>query len=130
MILFFIGAAAITWAAFLLYVTAMGLHTLSRAGMAVASPMTPLNSLREYLSRYWPKLIPQWFLGIALFLVVWDNEAVFGLLRFPMIGNKPLIRLGLAMVLGWFSDSVLDMFLTLFHIAERPAKLPDGPVQP
>lgn len=105
---------------FLLYVCAIALHTLSRAGMAAKSEYGPWNSLKAYVGAHLYQLIPQWFLGLMLFLVLWDNAAAYGPLQIPALGDTPLVKLGLAGVLGWFSDSILDKLLGLLHLEKKP----------
>lgn len=116
----------LSWLAFFCYAVAIAMHTMARAGLTVKSD-TPLNSLREYLGRYWPKLIPQWVLGVALFMLFWNNEALGGLLQFPQVASRPIHKLAMALIVGWFSDSVLDKVLALVHLEGKVAPPPEGP---
>lgn len=115
---------------FILYFVAQLIHTFSRAGLSAKKEYTPWNSIRQYFAIHWPQLMAQYFLSIALLLMVWDNDKIGGLLALPAMSDTPYSKYGLAIILGWFSDSFLDKLLGFFNLDRKPPRPEDETKDP
>jgi site-specific DNA-methyltransferase (adenine-specific) len=91
---------------FILFLGSQVLHLLATAFYAAQSTHTSWQSVRQYIEVNAGKLLTQLVLSIALILIVMENPDALGRLGIPF-----KLSPGLAIVLGWFVDSLLDKLL-------------------
>jgi hypothetical protein len=91
---------------FILFLGSQVLHLLATAFYAAQSTHTSWQSVRQYVQVNAGKLLTQLVLSIALILIVMENPDALGRLGIPF-----KLSPGLAIVLGWFVDSLLDKLL-------------------
>ena len=90
------------------YMLAQLIHMFLDAFYAAASVNTRWQSVRHYLAANGQKLISQLVLSVAFYFVVLvENPQLLGSLGFGSLK----IGFGLALMLGWFIDSLLDKLL-------------------
>ncbi len=106
-------------AVFVLYFLGQVTHTLAKAD-AIVGPDGKRISLREYLSLRWKQVLAKKVLGFAIFLLIWDNPALVDLsIVFDNANQRTLIAL--AIILGYFSDSIADKFLSRWDWLKKEA---------
>ncbi len=97
----------------ILFVLAQLLHVLADAFMKSQNVNTKWQSITQYVSTNLSKLIAQFVLGVALFLIVIGNTSAINGMG---LGNAEALlslkgKAGVVLILGWFVDSFLDKLL-------------------
>jgi hypothetical protein len=99
--------SALIW---LVYVLGQLVHIFVRAAYAVQSKLNSVKSYRDYFYFKWPVIVSRFFIALAVFPLVWDNPKLFNIDGFILSAQSAA---GIAAILGWFSDSLLDKILGL-----------------
>lgn len=103
----------------LLYFVGQVTHTLAKAD-AIVGPDGKRIAFRAYLAARWRQIVAKKVLGFAIFLLIWDNPALVDLSI--VFDNASLRTLAaLAIILGYFSDSIADKFLSRWEWLKKDA---------
>jgi hypothetical protein len=109
------------WKLWVIYFAAQLIHMTVRAGLSTRSQLTPWDSLRQYVSKFWPQLVARVFLASLAFWW-WIHSPA-------QVGTVVLLPVNPATagIFGWFSDSVLDKVIALLLPTAKVAlpALPD-----
>lgn len=104
----------------LMFFLAQLVHMFVRAGLSVGSQLTPWNSLRQYVAKFWPQLAARLFLASMLFWWWLLSPSQVGAVLL-LVANPPL-----AGIFGWFADSFLDKVIALAFPAAK-VSIPELP---
>jgi hypothetical protein len=108
------------WKLWVIFFAAQFLHMTVRAGLSTRSQLTPWNSLRQYVAKFWPHLVARVFLAsLAFWWWIHLPTQVGTVVQLPA---NPAT----AGIVGWFSDSVLDKLIALL-LPTAKATLPALP---
>ena len=94
----------------LLYLIGQALHVLLAANLVIKSKLNAVNSLGGYFSLRWIPLLCRFFLNTLIFVVIWNNPA---LVNIEHLMPTMSTQIAMAGILGWFSDSVFDKFISM-----------------
>ena len=92
------------------YFIGQALHILLAANLVIKSKLNAVGSLAGYFSLRWIPLLCRLFLTTLSFVIVWNNPALVNIEHLmPTISTQ----VAMAGILGWFSDSVFDKFISM-----------------
>jgi hypothetical protein len=93
-----------------LYMTGQVLHVLLAANLVLKSKLNAVSSLAGYFALRWIPLLCRFFLTTLAFVLVWNNPS---LVNIDHLMPTASTQIAMAGILGWFSDSVFDKFISM-----------------
>jgi len=94
----------------MLYFVGQSLNILLAANLVIKSKLNAVDSLATYFQLRWIPLLCRLFLTTLMFIVIWNNPALTNIERLmPTMATQ----VAMAGILGWFSDSVFDKFISM-----------------
>jgi hypothetical protein len=92
------------------YLVGQALHVLLGANLVIKSKLNAVTSLGGYFALRWIPLLCRFFLNTLIFVVVWNNPVLVNIEHLmPTVSTQ----IAMAGILGWFSDSVFDKFISM-----------------
>lgn len=97
-------------AIWVIYFIGQALHVLLAANLVIKSKLNAVGSLAGYFELRWIPLLCRLFLNTLIFVVIWNNPALVNIEHLmPTVSTQ----IAMAGILGWFSDSVFDKFISM-----------------
>lgn len=91
----------------ILFIVAQVIHVLLVARAEAQKDHTPWENVKDYLNANFNRLIVQFMLGAAIFGVLLENPTLLN----DTTGMPLKMTKSLAVIFGWFTDSVVDKLL-------------------